>query len=152
MSAVNWYADGLRFECTQCGNCCTGDPGYVWLSESEQKQIAGALGLDLSEFLLRYTRLVHGRISLREHSNGDCMLLTEDRRCSVNSLKPRQCLAFPFWPRLVASRESWEGAGARCPGINRGAHYAPEEVDTISEMSTPKEVMARIFRRKDPPA
>ena len=25
-----WYRDGLRFQCTQCGNCCTGDPGVVW--------------------------------------------------------------------------------------------------------------------------
>ena len=26
-----WYADGLRFTCTQCGNCCTGQPGFVWI-------------------------------------------------------------------------------------------------------------------------
>ena len=25
-----WYADGLSFECTMCGNCCTGPPGAVW--------------------------------------------------------------------------------------------------------------------------
>lgn len=144
----SWYADGLRFECTRCGNCCTGDPGFVWLSDTEQEQIAEALGLALDDFLLRYTRMVHGRISLREHPNGDCMLLTEDRRCSVNSIKPRQCLTFPFWPRLVASRDSWEGAGTRCPGIGSGTHYRPEEVDVISDLTTPKEVIARIFRTK----
>jgi len=145
---TSWYAGGLRFECTQCGNCCTGDPGYVWLSEAEQQQISRALGLDRNEFLLRYTRLVNGRISLREHPNGDCMLLTADRRCAVNTHKPRQCLAFPFWPRLVASREAWEGAGTRCPGIGGGTHYAPEEVEVISDLGTPKEIIARIFKSK----
>ena len=28
-----WYADGLPFTCTQCGDCCTGDPGYVWVTD-----------------------------------------------------------------------------------------------------------------------
>ena len=27
-----WYAEeGLAFECTGCGDCCTGAPGYVWV-------------------------------------------------------------------------------------------------------------------------
>ena len=30
-----WYGGGLRFTCTQCGNCCTGQPGYVWISKKE---------------------------------------------------------------------------------------------------------------------
>ena len=28
-----WYSEGLRFECTQCGACCSGEPGYVWVDE-----------------------------------------------------------------------------------------------------------------------
>ena len=24
-----WYNDGLRFTCTRCGHCCTGEPGFV---------------------------------------------------------------------------------------------------------------------------
>jgi len=143
-----WYANGLRFECTQCGNCCSGDPGYVWLSVKEQKQMATALGLPRDEFLLRYTRLVSDRISLLERPNGDCILLTADGRCAVNSIKPRQCLAFPFWPRLVASKEAWERAGTRCPGIDKGTHYAPEEIDVLSDMTTPKELIARVLDRK----
>ena len=34
-AADPWYADGLRFECTQCGDCCSGEPGYVWVDEDE---------------------------------------------------------------------------------------------------------------------
>jgi hypothetical protein len=35
-----WYADGLQFTCSQCGNCCTGGPGYVWMSKEEIVRLA----------------------------------------------------------------------------------------------------------------
>ena len=40
MSKKPWYADGLQFECTQCGDCCTGAPGYVWVNKSEIEALA----------------------------------------------------------------------------------------------------------------
>ncbi|MHC4849326.1 MAG: YkgJ family cysteine cluster protein [Planctomycetota bacterium] len=144
----NWYADGLRFECTLCGNCCTGTPGYVWLSPAEQREIAASLDLSVRVFLKKYTRLVHGMVSLLESPDGDCILLTEDKRCSIQAVKPRQCLAFPFWPRLLASKGEWEKASFRCPGIGSGPRYLPQEVDAIAERGTPREVVHRIFRRK----
>ena len=31
-----WYAGGLAFECTQCGQCCAGpNEGYVWVNDAE---------------------------------------------------------------------------------------------------------------------
>ena len=44
MSSRKWYADGLHFECTQCGNCCSGPPGYVWVTKQDIKAIARHLG------------------------------------------------------------------------------------------------------------
>ena len=41
-----WYAEGLRFKCTQCGGCCTGGPGFVWFDEDEGAAMAKAKGLD----------------------------------------------------------------------------------------------------------
>ena len=38
-----WYADGLNFTCTQCGNCCTGGPGFVWISREEIVRLAAHL-------------------------------------------------------------------------------------------------------------
>ena len=35
MPATPWYKDGLRFQCTGCGDCCTGGPGYVWVNQAE---------------------------------------------------------------------------------------------------------------------
>ena len=37
-----WYAEGLKFTCTQCGNCCTGGPGFVWISREEIRRLAVA--------------------------------------------------------------------------------------------------------------
>ena len=42
---AEWYADGLRFSCTQCGNCCTGPPGAVWFNEDEGKAMADKVGV-----------------------------------------------------------------------------------------------------------
>ena len=35
-----WYQDGLAFSCTRCGACCTGAPGYVWVSPEEIGRLA----------------------------------------------------------------------------------------------------------------
>ena len=64
-----WYADGLSFQCTQCGNCCTGGPGYVWVSDVEVERFAAALNIDQKTFLKTYCRLVNGNVSLKEFKN-----------------------------------------------------------------------------------
>ena len=56
---ARWYQDGLQFSCTQCSHCCTGDPGFVWLSEEECDALADRLGLEPLAFRRRYTRVVH---------------------------------------------------------------------------------------------
>ena len=35
-----WYKGGLCFSCKQCGACCSGAPGYVWLEDAEADAIA----------------------------------------------------------------------------------------------------------------
>jgi len=42
-----WYQDGLRFKCTGCGQCCTGSPGYVWVSPEEAEAMAKHLKIPL---------------------------------------------------------------------------------------------------------
>ena len=51
-----WYGNGLRFECTRCGNCCRthGEYAYVYLAERDLLAIAGFLGLARADFLARY--------------------------------------------------------------------------------------------------
>ena len=42
-----WYAGGLRFECTMCGSCCTGAPGFVSFTPDEARNIAEHLGISV---------------------------------------------------------------------------------------------------------
>ncbi len=52
-----WYDAGLRFGCTQCGNCCKshGEYAYIYLMEPEVEAIAEHLGLDIETFRARHT-------------------------------------------------------------------------------------------------
>lgn len=148
-----WYADGLKFTCTQCGNCCTGAPGYVWISEVEIGRLAEHLHLSRDEVISRYCRIIGDRISLSERrsasGNYDCIFLHEQpaaidpqhpdriplpkRTCSIYAVRPLQCRTWPFWDGLLASRENWDRAGQRCPGINRGKHYPLQRIAELRD-------------------
>lgn len=118
-----WYNTGLRFACTECGKCCTGEPGYVWISQQEIEEMAEALQISVKEFIQQYTREVDGNLSLREFPKTyDCIFL-RDRKCLVYKARPKQCSAFPFWPENLESKEAWEKCANRCEGINH--EHAP---------------------------
>src|SRR2546423_12964733 len=76
-----WYAEGLNFTCSQCGNCCTGAPGYVWVSDVEIDRLAAHLKLSVDETIERYGRRIGGRVSLKERRTPqgqyDCIFLQE---------------------------------------------------------------------------
>jgi Fe-S-cluster containining protein len=113
-----WYKDGLRFKCTECGQCCTGSPGYVWFTPEEADQMAEFLKIPLEEFLQKYTRRIGNRLSLREHpKNYDCVFL-KGKRCEVYGARPKQCRTFPWWPENLKSPEHWKETGERCEGVN----------------------------------
>ncbi|MFQ5807662.1 MAG: YkgJ family cysteine cluster protein, partial [Phycisphaerae bacterium] len=59
-----WYADGLVFTCVRCGNCCSGAPGYVWVSPNGIRAIATRLGMSPQRFEQQHTRRVGRRQSL----------------------------------------------------------------------------------------
>jgi Fe-S-cluster containining protein len=123
-----WYADGLKFTCTQCGNCCTGPEGYVWINEAEIKAMADHFKLLPFEFLRRYARKLNGRWSLNEiefEGQYDCVFLAEDpatgrRGCSIYPVRPTQCRTWPFWPELLKSKRTYAEVGRRCPGTKAG--------------------------------
>jgi hypothetical protein len=115
---MSWYKDGLKFKCTGCGQCCTGSPGYVWLSPEEVDTIAAHLNISKEKFLKTYTRIVFGRPSLREDRiNFDCIFL-KDNRCQIYSARPSQCRTFPWWKENITSAESWKEVAERCEGVN----------------------------------
>lgn len=131
-----WYRDGLRFECTQCGRCCTGPPGYVWVTPDELTALAHLLGMTHDAFTRQYTRPLYGRVSLIEVETRygyDCVFLQRDNEtglaaCSVYSARPRQCRTWPFWPENLSSERAWKQAGRICPGLNKGTLVPIEDI------------------------
>ena len=122
-----WYRGGLSFECTQCGDCCSGpSQGFVWVEDAEIEQIAAAVGMvdRIDEFERKFVRTGRGRKSLVEYSDGDCIFLDPDSRgCTVYAARPLQCRSWPFWEKNLASPKAWAAASAACPGCNRGRHF-----------------------------
>ena len=146
-----WYADGLTFTCTQCGNCCTGGPGYVWISDVEIDRLAEHLKLPRADVLATYCRKVGGRVSLKERRTPqgqyDCIFLKEQklgggqgrppvvkRFCSIYPVRPLQCRTWPFWDGNLASKENWDHAAKRCHGINRGPReFTREQIEALRD-------------------
>jgi Fe-S-cluster containining protein len=124
-----WYADGLRFACTQCGNCCTGAPGFVWVNDAEIAALAEFRGEPADETRGLYTRSEGGtRRSLKEKSNGDCVFYDRMTGCTVYPVRPRQCRTWPFWEVNTVSPEAWARAAADCPGCSQGDLIPAEEI------------------------
>lgn len=149
-----WYAGGLNFTCTQCGNCCTGGPGYVWVTGEEIRRVAEFLKITPEEVVDTYTRKFGGQFSFKENVRGsqrhDCIFLAEEkveqrtpqgervvttrRRCSIYSVRPLQCRTWPFWPENLESKQAWDRAARRCHGMNNGSRFfALDQIATIRD-------------------
>jgi Fe-S-cluster containining protein len=144
-----WFADGLEFSCTGCGNCCTGGPGYIWINQEELARLAKFLGLGVEQVLDRYCRWIGQRASLNEVRTVaglyDCVFLKEvpveagggpqviqpRRICTIYPVRPLQCRTWPFWEGNLASPEGWERASHRCPGIGQGRRHARADIEQL---------------------
>mgnify|MGYP005837434757 CR=1 FL=1 len=119
--AEPWYAEGLNFACTQCGNCCGKQPGWVWVSAEEVRRISEHLGRTdgwLGRDALRREGFDY---SLVEQANYDCVFLRREEGgrswCSIHSHRPQQCRTWPFWSSNLSSPAAWQRASRGCPGI-----------------------------------
>jgi Fe-S-cluster containining protein len=124
-----WYKDGLKFQCTGCGDCCTGAPGYVWVNKEEIATLAKLVGLSVDKFEERFVREIGVRKSLQERSNGDCVFFDNvTRKCRVYSARPRQCRTWPFWDSNLKTPETWTSTCQVCPGSGNGKLYQLEQI------------------------
>ena len=137
--STSFYEKGLQFECLKCGKCCSGYPGYVYLSETDIERLSAFLHVDRTKFLEKYTRLVRvfheQRLSLIEKFPYDCVFW--DKTCTIYPARPHQCRTYPFWKRYLVSRREWNKIAEFCPGINRGKVYSREEIDALIK-TTPR--------------
>lgn len=156
-SKAPWYADGLRFTCTQCGNCCTGSPGVVWITEAEIGRLAAHLNLTARQVVNKFCRRVGDRMSLKERKTPageyDCIFLKEiepengsgpskaslgttdaapRKGCSIYEARPLQCRTWPFWKSNLDSLEAWAHSRQRCNGMDAGdRRYTLEQIEEI---------------------
>jgi len=129
ISKEAWYSDGLRFECTQCGDCCSGSEGYVWVNQEEIDGMANRIGMDSVAFEDRFVKRVGVRRSLKERPGGDCVLLDpQTRKCTAYEERPRQCKTWPFWQSNIRTPEAWAEAAQACPGCNKGDLVPLEQI------------------------
>jgi uncharacterized protein len=148
---TTWYSQGLQFSCTQCGNCCSGSAGFVWITMEEIVRLAQHLALSPHEVIDRYCRKVGEQFSLKEQRGAaglyDCIFLRDEpapkgdgvshtrRVCSIYPLRPLQCRTWPFWSGNLQSRQTWTETAVRCHGINRGRLFSAEEIDSLKDAS-----------------
>ena len=135
-----WYAEGLRFRCTRCGNCCRGD-GNVWVGDAEILQLASLLEMTGSELRRAFTQSVADGTVVRQRANGDCVFWREQQGCTVYAARPRQCRTYPFWRANVHSKDGWQAESAMCPGIGdpgEGSLHRLDEMEaSISDDGIP---------------
>ncbi len=125
-----WYAAGLKFQCTQCGDCCTGAPGFVWVNKAEIDAMSELHGVEVEEFERLYVRKIGIRKSLKEFPNGDCVFFDEEtRKCTVYGARPRQCRTWPFWDSNLRTPEAWSQTCKVCPGSGNGKLYNLDDIE-----------------------
>jgi Fe-S-cluster containining protein len=119
-----WYEDGLRFECTGCGKCCSGPKGAVYIDNEELVAMAETLNLAPKDFKRLYVKNRGNRLSLVELKQSDgqyaCVFL-KSNRCTVYQARPVQCRTYPFWPENLNTPESWALTAKECEGISESA-------------------------------
>ena len=123
----------LRFECTECGECCKfrGEYAYVYLNRHELRELAEHLGLGVRAFRQGYTfRDEDGWTQLKTTSDG-CVFLGKDGRCGVYEARPTQCRTFPFWRDFVNDGTWSDEVRSLCEGIGRGRLYTIDEAEDL---------------------
>jgi Fe-S-cluster containining protein len=126
-----WYKDGLHFNCQQCGKCCTGAPGYVWLTMQDEQKISEHLKISIEEFRKKYTRTVRGFFSLKEKTNSYDCIFFENNKCNIYKARPLQCITFPLWKDNIKTKQDWLDLKKSCPGIDKkgGRFFTLEEIN-----------------------
>lgn len=126
-----WYDRGVCFSCKGCGHCCSGEPGFVFLSSEEIDSIASFLDMERDDFLTAFTRRIdrgeYYEVSLRERADYSCIFL-KNNRCEIYPVRPLQCRTYPFWDYLMKDRVLYEAEKEACPGIGEGELHSASEI------------------------
>ncbi len=141
-----WYEDGVYFKCTGCGKCCTGAPGFVWLTKFDLAKLAEHFNISEKEFLKTYARKVDNKHSLKEDpENYDCIFLREGKYCSVYEARPEQCKTYPYWLENIKTKKDWDNEAKFCEGINHENATLVSKEDIEKQLLRYLETRAQFF-------
>ena len=106
-------------KCESCeGRCCTGESGYIYVSQDEILALATLLKLETDDFIEQYLYKKGYKYSLKEvvhEGSYDCVFYNRSSNgCGVYEARPTQCRTFPFWDYF---KQRVDELKDECPGI-----------------------------------
>jgi Fe-S-cluster containining protein len=124
-----WYADGVRFGCTESGACChsRGEYDYVYFTRDEESRVAEHMGLTLRELRTDYTTRADG-LRVARSAGGACVFL-DGCRCPIYPVRPVPCRTWPFWPETMTRRAFRTEVASFCAGVGRGRMHSLAEIE-----------------------
>ncbi len=97
-----------NFECQRCNLCCK-VPGFVYLVGKDAKRIAESLNKTLEEFRTEFCEFEEGHLVLKSRADHACIFLDEAKGCTIQKVKPQQCIDFPAVWRDADAYDYCEG-------------------------------------------
>jgi uncharacterized protein len=125
-----FFDAGIHFACRQCGQCCTGETGTIYVAPAELSAIADYLEVREAELIARDLYPFKDSYSIRELPDGRCRFFQSG--CMIYAVRPFQCRSFPFWFDNLRSAARWQEVQRLCPGVGQGRHYNKEEIMAIA--------------------
>lgn len=147
----------MKFKCEKCGYCCS-DPGIiVTVTHHDIQRITKFLGLtpqegikflgfyyledskDASRFIASPSiRTIKGDtfLGLLKEKDGKCIFLDNGNKCSIYTVRPMECRAFPFTFDVKKGWLCWGLADKAkyCRGLNKGNTIDTKKLDKIGSM------------------
>ena len=130
-----FFDQGLRFTCLKCGACCVGEPGTIYVTQSEIETISASLQQPVEAFTAQYLYPYKDSYSIKEDKEGRCLFF--DDGCTIYDIRPLQCRTFPCWFSSLRSERLWRDIQSQCPGIGRGRLYSREELLELAAKTIP---------------
>ena len=117
MQSNNKKADDI-FQCTLCGDCCKGFGG-TYVTEDDIRAIAELIGVTPEVFIGLYCQMSGDKPVLAQQDDGYCVFW--DKVCTIHSVKPDMCRAWPFIRSVLIDVNNWHIMASMCPGIKTDA-------------------------------
>lgn len=140
----------FRFQCVRCGNCCTNLPRGVPLFYMDAYKIALLFNLKVREFIAKYCEFeLHEIVSngnilhipgLYLKNIGNACIFYRGNGCSINSVKPYNCLSAPFISLLFQSDSAIKYLKSNCKGYGSGSYYSKKRIKMLLEKEARLEI------------